>query len=336
MGVKDCFPVFSQNTVMKYTPSVEKLIRFLSDDLDEIEQKQVRSWINETVANQHEFERVTDVWASYKKEENLNLDVDDQWRRLSKRIERSRSRAKYLPAPWVYRIAAALFICTAVWYAISEHYSTADGVYHAKNKNELFTLGDGSQVWLNEKSTLTYPLKFTDTNRDVTLEGEAFFDIVRDEKRPFIIHCENTNVKVLGTSFLVNSTSSGDSISVVVKTGKVSFQSAAGSVVLAPGEEAIFSKSANRISKADANFNTLAWHTGEIRFSKTSLKEVLICLQQIFKEEIVATDSISNCRFTGYYVKPELATVINDISLALDLKVSRKKNQIILHGNGCH
>lgn len=126
-------------------------------------------------------------------------------------IEKKPRRVIYRVIGWVSAVAAA---CVLGWYAYcyfpfaSEDVNTAQAqntVSTKKGSKSKIQLPDGTQVWLNADSKITYNENFQDKLREVQLSGEAFFDVVRDESRPFIIHTNVIDVKVLGTAFNVRS-----------------------------------------------------------------------------------------------------------------------------------
>jgi len=326
---------------MEPSPEIEKIIRFISNDLGESESQLVRNWINENPEHQKEFERIAHLWASYKKEPDFSVNTDADWKSIATRIQLPSSSPvplwKTRQMAWVYRVAATLIFGLTVWASISLFPQQEKKiVYRSNNQNELLILNDNSRVWLNQNSTLTYPAKFGSKNREVILEGEAFFEVQKDEKKPFIIRSQNTTTTVLGTSFLVKSYPNADSIAVVLKSGKVLFESTDTKTILEPGDQVILDKKMNKTQKTVADYNDLAWHTHEFRFEKTNLKEVVSCLNRVYKKNIlIESNTISKCRFTGFYKDESLDRIVDDIALALQLTVDQNTNKIILNGNGC-
>jgi transmembrane sensor len=133
------------------------------------------------------------------------------------------------------------------------------GVRHIENTSsvaEILTLEDGSLVKLQPGSSLLIPQHFNSTERTVTLNGEAFFDIRRDTLRPFTVYSGEVITRVLGTSFNVKAFDSEKEIVVSVKTGKVSVSSnsqarigGAGNVVLTPNQQIVYNKKQEKVSK---------------------------------------------------------------------------------------
>ena len=138
-----------------------------------------------------------------------NIDVDNAWAKVSQRIdvaeEKKEETAGRFIIPIFYRVAATVLIVIGLGFA---GYRIAlpkqiTVVTSSAEKNVNVSLPDGSIIWLNRNSSLIYPAKFRGNTRKVTLTGEAYFEIARNEAKPFIINAGKADVKVLGTTFNV-------------------------------------------------------------------------------------------------------------------------------------
>ncbi|WP_276381239.1 FecR family protein [Flavobacterium sp. H4147] len=138
-------------------------------------------------------------------------------------------------------------------------------------------LSDGSKIYLAANSSFQYPEKFIGDERQVTLlKGNAFFEIAKDKKHPFIITSGDVKTKVVGTSFHIQMSKS--KCEVIVVTGKVNVTSKGQSVDLVPNEEALFES--NKLTKLMANKSFLVnWYTTDITLNETTLKQVITILQ---------------------------------------------------------
>lgn len=155
-------------------------------------------------------------------------------------------------------------------------------------------LSDGSKIYLAANSSFQYPEKFIGDERHVTLlKGNAFFEIAKDKKHPFIITSGDVKTKVVGTSFHIQMSKS--KCEVIVVTGKVNVTSKGQSVDLIPNEEALFES--NKLTKLMANKSFLVnWYTTDITLNETTLKQVITILQykygvsfQYDNEQVLAT-----------------------------------------------
>jgi len=148
-------------------------------------------------------------------------------------------------------------------------------------------LSDGTSVNLNAGSSLKYPVQFVKGhNREVVLEGEAFFDVAKDKTHPFIVKTRGVNVQVLGTKFNVSSYKEDSDINTVLIEGSVSL-SGLGNVdkkaMLTPGEKGSWNSKNTEITidKVDTRFYT-EWINGEIVFRKTAFRDIIIKLERTY------------------------------------------------------
>ena len=158
-------------------------------------------------------------------------------------------------------------------------------------------LSDGTRVWMNARSRLVYPVAFGDT-REVELEGEAYFEVTRDENRPFIVHAGQVAVKVLGTEFNVN-TCRKQKVQTVLVKGSVQVENGGKrEVVLRPGELAETVGTQIRVTQVNVRKYT-AWREGVFYFEEAELEEIMTeladwyCVQAVFTDQTVRTRKFS-------------------------------------------
>lgn len=158
-------------------------------------------------------------------------------------------------------------------------------------KTFVVTLSDGTVVNMNAGSSLKYPVQFIKGhNREVVLEGEAFFDVTKDKAHPFIVKTRGVDVRVLGTKFNVSSYKEDVDINTVLVEGSVSLSNAATpneKAMLVPGEKGTWNnqKRAIAVEKVDTRFYT-EWMNGELVFRKTAFKDIIIKLERSYNVTI--------------------------------------------------
>jgi len=159
-----------------------------------------------------------------------------------------------------------------------------------------FKLPDGSQVWLNTSSNLKYPLIFGD-QREVELTGEAFFDIRKDEKHPFIVKVGEINIEVAGTSFNVLNYSDENQTEIVLKSGKIKLFTGDYSdrkeiISLEPGQKAVYIDSLRRVFIDDVEvIKYTAWMDGKLMFIDDPMDEVVRKINRWFNVDIILQDA---------------------------------------------
>ena len=198
------------------------------------------------------------------------------------------------------------------------------------------TLADGTKVRLNSGSTLRYPEKFIANTREVALEGEAFFEVTKNAKKPFIISSGAIKTKVLGTSFNINTYDNKEDIAVTVASGKVSVASNEEEVFLGPSEQGVFNKKEAKITKATIDINAvLQWKEGILHFGDATLKEVTASLEKWYGVQFVFQNkALEKCRLTATYDNESLHAILESIIYAKKGISYRYTNdhQIVLKG----
>lgn len=176
-------------------------------------------------------------------------------------------------------------------------YRPVDGITEPVKYNTLttprggqyrITLPDGTKAWLNAASSIVYPTAFTGNNRQVTIKGEVYFEVMPDKSKPFMVSTAGQTIEVLGTHFNVNAYEDEGVIKTTLLEGsvKVSLPSKLSSI-LYPGQQSLVEKGKDHISlnRADTDAAT-GWKNGEIHFSNTDLKGVLRQLSRWYNVDV--------------------------------------------------
>jgi transmembrane sensor len=203
----------------------------------------------------------------------------------------------------------------------------------ADEKNIELLLADGSKIYLNRDSKLTYPKEFGRNNRKVSLRGEAFFDIAPDASRPFIIDAGKASVRVLGTSFNVMTDNGHNEVEVYVSSGKVMLSSTDGSrsVTLEPEYVGKVSEAASS-QTLNTNVNYLSWHTELLVYDGERLEVVFEDLKRTFNIEIRAGDpAINDFRLTSPFEHQPQDTIIKLICTTFNLRSVREEDAYMLY-----
>lgn len=206
---------------------------------------------------------------------------------------------------------------------------------------QLVHLPDGSTVLLNDNSSLKYDQNsFNSKTREVTLTGEAFFDIKHDEKKPFIVHTGKIQTRVLGTAFNINAKNSSDNIEVTVARGKVQVgdtQKVYG--VITPNQQIKVNKSTLNFEQNTINAAIVTeWKSNYLILDDINMTEAAALISQKYKVEIsIQNEKIKNCRITASFLNEEdLDHVLKVISSVLETDYHYDKaGAVILDGKGC-
>jgi transmembrane sensor len=327
-------------TKNKFDVDWERLASFLSGNVSDTEKSEIQAWIDNSDENKELFRSAEKLWKASKNAGLAEIDVDAAWQNINSKSHITvKNRTRYLLTKtyeYSLRVAAILVIGFFSWYLTSNiNYkktaSSGSSVF-------LLSLNDGSQVTLNKETKLVYSKFFKGHTREVYLEGEAFFNIAKNQQKPFIIKTKTTQVKVVGTSFNVNTNSNGN-VEVIVNSGIVSFKddNSGRQVILHKDDEGLFVKSSGRIEKSlNSDPNYLSWKTRKFVFYETKLKDIFSNIAKVYGVRIIVKNSIiNNCKMTATFDKLSIDDIIKSIELAFRYKSFKNGNVYTIAGDDC-
>ena len=232
--------------------------------------------------------------------------------------------------------AAVILLCLSVGtvYLYMQPTSLQTVSTMAETRNVI--LPDGSSVLLNRHSSLSYPKRFKSDNREVQLTGEAYFEVSKDQKHPFIVQTEHINVQVLGTHFNVDAYRNNPEVKTTLLTGSVAVSNKSKSVrmVLKPNEIAIYNKVEEKLTRKvlENAEDEISWRQGEFIFDDLPLQEIARELSNSFGATIqIADTTLQNYRITARFRDGEdLATILSVLHNAGYFNYSQNNKQIII------
>lgn len=179
-----------------------------------------------------------------------------------------------------------------------------DTIYNASSNMRLVSMPDGSKIWLNAHALLAYASNYNDTARELWLKGEAYFEVAKDDERPFSVHVGELVTTALGTSFNIATNNKADgSIAVSLVTGKVAVSTAGFAYVLTPGQMLLYKKGTPPVPVARFNVpEVLDWKNGKLIFENTTLEDAFAKLQSRYDCKIVLENKqLARKKVTGSF-----------------------------------
>lgn len=308
----------------------ELMVKMHHHTISTPEAEKLNDWIQQHAANRQLAEsmskilRNTDVVP-----ETQKYNTEKAWIQVEKRIAPD-LKTKYL-TPLVFRWAAAAiltigFIGIAYWQMNSAPRAVElTSVSTQARELKKIVLPDGTQVWMNAHSSISYPTDFdADSLRVVRFTGEAFFEVTHNPKKPFVVKSEDYHTRVLGTSFNVRLTE--NEASVMVLSGKVRFSynedgMPKSSVDIEKGYQAVANKNHQLVKSGLVNMNTLAWRTGILEFKNETIAHVIKDLSQHYHVSIQSQiDEPQEYLFTGTIEQVSVETALETICYSLHLR----------------
>ena len=199
---------------------------------------------------------------------------------------------------------------------------------HAGEQKEI-SLPDGTVVWLNACSKITYPEKFSKKERLVTLDGEAYFAVEKSESIKFIVNAKDISIEVLGTMFNVRAYENEESATTTLTTGKVAvYTDSDETFILEPDQQLVYNikNHSSRLNKVNVNDND--WKSGVLSFQEMNIVEIFRDLERRFDVTITVNKIMSSDKYSMKFVNKEDLTnildVLSDLSGEFNYEVKNK------------
>lgn len=320
----------------------ELISRYLSGNASDLEVQELETWVLASPDHKAQFIAFKKAWILSGMEQNAPaVNVAEWWNKTSAELF-DETAIVALPKRrnqrWWLQIAAALvaLVAVALWMIWSPGNQKALQIVAADEVKNI-DLPDGSNIHLNQASSIHYTTTGPDAQRKVVLEGDAFFDVARDEAHPFIVHAQEIEIEVLGTSFYVDSRPGQAEIQVIVQTGTVAVRYDSSEVILQANEKAVLKKgSGELIKQANEDPNYLSIKTKALTFDSSSLEAVVFALNRHFKADIsLAIADVENCKISATYEDKPLEAILLIIEKTLGIQSRREGSKIILTGEAC-
>ena len=317
----------------------ELIANYLTEGLDKNALDELKTWIAASAENQQYFIRQREIWFSAVSREAASVyDKDKAFENFRNRVEsqkeiQSTSRRGFsLSALWRYAAVVAIIIavgCISYWQGeVNVKDSFADIAVEAPlgSKTKLY-LPDGTLVWLNAGSRMTYSQGFGVDNRKVELEGEGYFEVKRNEKIPFFVKTKDLQLQVLGTKFNFRDYPEDHEVVVSLLEGKVGLNNLLREekeAVLSPDERAVLNKANGLLTVESVTAsNASQWTDGYLFFDEELLPDIAKELERSYNVKIhIANDSLKTFRFYGNFVRRE-----QNIQEVLEALASTEKMQ---------
>lgn len=282
--------------------NTELLFKYIAGDCTDQEKVTITNWLDSDPENMREF-------LSLRKLHDLTIwQTSPSVKIVQKPIRKIRNWAGKHIYIQVMKIAAvflvAIFVSRFLFPESKRENSVAMQTIHvpAGQRAEI-TLVDGTKVWLNAKTTFIFPNYFSGSSRNVTLDGEGFFNVSSNKLKPFIIKTKKYNIKVLGTKFNLMAYSGKGIFETSLLEGSVEVLKSDGSkgIIIKPNER-IFLENGQLVITSITNMNHFLWKEGIISFNNESFPELVKKLELYFDLKIeVKNDKILNYRCTGKF-----------------------------------
>lgn len=310
------------------------------------EEQQLLAWFRSDDARDEILDFYRQRWQEAK-DGVLTEEVQDRiFRQIKARMQTVELPASKQPVVKGFRLAhlvryaAAIILCIGI--SIASHLYTRQSllvnskeyvVEADKGQRASITLPDGTKVWLNSHTRLSYTANYGVEERTVSLTGEAYFEVAKDKEHRFIVKTEMMDVEALGTSFNVKAYEEDANITATLFTGSVRVNTSGGEVVLLPNQQVQYSRLERKL-KVEMPDNSLyanMWRDNELAFESETFENIAVVLNRMYNVQIkFETEKIKQYRFSGVIKNNSLDNVIEIISLTTPITYKYRGDTIIL------
>lgn len=307
------------------------LQRYIKGDSSQQEKEDVAKWLDADEKNMQEFLLLRNVYdASLWSKENHFFEIKDKEQSNEKNCY-NKKRIKIVQE--FVKIAAIFLLALGCYHLflspklrITNSGIALQTVYAPEGQRAEVILSDGTKVWLNAKSSLTFPDQFSETDRIVELNGEAYFDVTHDETKKFIVKTEAYQVKVHGTEFNVNSYNNSNNFETALIKGSVEVvaNSTNESIMLSPNSKVHTENNKLVLTRIETQDQFL-WKKGILYLENQDINEIFKKLQLYYDVKIdVKNKSILSYRYTGkFWINDGVEHVLKVLQLRHNFKYSK-------------
>lgn len=316
-----------------------KIHQYLEGKLTEEEQLELLHWIKQD-DHQAYFESVKKAWwVNFANRNDLKVRDLSKFK-VGERIVEKRQLESVHKSLKIYKYAAIgllLISLSVVLYYTTSKVSKSDlmltEICTGYGQVSGVTLPDGSEVWINSGTKLSFNNQFNLNNREIKVEGEAFFSVVKNEKLPLVVTLGALNVTVTGTRFGVSNYEDSKDMKIVLEEGSVNIHSENNKFItqLLPNQMALFNKAGKTIEKLVVNpEHYTSWRNGIINIYELPLKEVVMKLEKRYNQKFKVDPEIEDIPFTFTIENESLQEILNLLNKIASVKAVQKGDTINL------
>lgn len=315
----------------------ELILKYLERKASSNEIVELQKWMSLSEENKNNFQKLRNIW------EMTDPSISQMDINIKSALSKTKTRAGIEPQQkivyptqkavfYLQRIAAILFLPTLITLSVIIMNDKDEQLAYYKMSTSYgsiseIILPDSSKVWLDAKSTLEYPSKFTNNKREVRMSGEAYFEVHADKTHPFIIQADGLEITATGTAFNVSSFTHSMEQKVTLISGKVSVSQGKNIKHLLPGQQLTYQRNTKQMKIISIDtYKYTAWKDGIIAFRDDSLETIFRRLEQIYRVRfIINNPEVKQYTYRATFKEETLDEIINYIEEGTPVKF-RKRN----------
>jgi transmembrane sensor len=330
-------------------PHASELIsKYLAGEATPDEAMQLHAWMNDN-NNKQEYDKLAQLWKHLPNAAAEQLPViEKEWNELNKKIQRPQGTIiRKLLSKQMAVAASIIGLLVVVSYLLFNAGGNNNNVAQINKQEDIIkssadavltdTLPDGSVIIINKHSSIAFSNDFKKVNRELLLNGEAYFNVVPDKAKPFVISIDALKIEVVGTSFNVRNNASTGNIEVQVQSGIVKMYTTQNEITVVKGQTGTFGKQDGQLKVTNSiDLNSISYATKSFYFNDISFVDACHYLERAFNVVIkIDEQKFSACRLSAEFNNKSLDYILDIISATFNSSYKKDANRIYINGQGC-
>lgn len=317
------------------------LAKLLAAEASPEEEAAAADWLARSDDNRRYFEEFRRVWERAELARPMpskDVDTEAALRAVKARLKRGGGRRVQMSSYRWMQAAAAVLLLGLATYLLWPSVAVPPMQLASANEPLTDTLHDGSVISLNRQSGVMMAEGFGQKHRRVQLSGEAYFEVVHDDRRPFEVEVRSLTIRDVGTKFNVDGSSDPDKVLITVTEGIVELDNGTQKWRVEAGQSAVYNTRTRQAALAAAASGTEAptYLTRDFKFEATTLGEVVRQLSRVYGTDIVIKNKLlEDCPLTARYERLPLERVLELISETFPIKIEQQNGKIYFDGTAC-
>lgn len=319
-----------------------KIIRLFLGEATPDEKVFIGNWLSQSPTNRKLHNDLKEIWLTAGVQNNTDqFNLEGTLQKLTSKLEREKNiskRKKVIGQFLKYAAVVVLVLAIPTAFYLGNRNETVRDSYTtitcALGDKTNMLLPDSSEVWLNSGSKLVFNNNFKNGQREVFLEGEAFFSVKNDAENPFRINTKEIEVEVLGTEFNLKAYADENVVTTTLVEGSVKVTSASQQTVIKPRQKLVYSGETKRMALYELTdlLPETEWKDGRLVFRNESLGDLELKLERWFDVDIVLADeAVRTRKYTGTLQRESILEVLNYFSLARSVNYKLEGNKITFY-----
>lgn len=316
--------------------------KYLRKETSEEENDLLFQWVQESPENRKRLFAEKDIWDLIDYQTNSKKYDEENEAELLKQQIRLQKQKPVIKWRKVIQMAAILIFTFGLGWSVRYIFTPSEKQTPAVSMQEVFVpkgqvnqvfLADGTRIWVNSETRLTFPSVFAANKREIKLEGEAFFEVAKDKNRPFRVELNGQQIEVLGTSFNVRAYANSNRIETTLETGQIRLTTGSQEVLLHPGEQSLYNKTDKQVTITKVNPVTFScWKDGRYEFQDEDLIEVFKVVERWYDVQIVADKTyFGEMHFSGVIKRnKDVKHFLDLLNLTTPIQYEIKADKILI------